>query len=397
MNFKKIILPLILFLMLMPFMVNAETCDLDKISIDSITIKEKVGNATEIEQPVIEGKKIKVNLKMMEVNDSIEYKLVIKNDSNEDYELDKNSFDANSDYIEYTLKSNDENLVVKAGKTKEVYLKVQYKNEVPNASFNEGKFNDNKSYVLNLSNGQTIAVPDTIKNPKTGDSLIMLILICILCVGITMYVVLSKKKINKFMVLLLTLIITIPASVYALCKIEITVESNVTIEKGLEVAYLLNDGKILFEDNEKDYFKTSSTECETIYIGETKYNYCSEMIKKDSTFYLAGATVNLKEVNIKFLDIDYVNECEYTPKEVYRCDSSVPIEEYSFNRWYYDNLWNQYGYTYDTTDKQVMNFATYNFDDWDSGGYFSVNAPQTFTMPNHSVLFVALNSNEEAG
>ena len=65
MNFKKIILPLILFLMIMPFMVNAETCDLDKISIDSITIKEKVGNATEIEQPVIEGKKIKVNLKMM--------------------------------------------------------------------------------------------------------------------------------------------------------------------------------------------------------------------------------------------------------------------------------------------------------------------------------------------
>lgn len=396
MNFKKIILPLILFLMIMPFMVNAETCDYDKISIDSITIKEKVGNATEIEQPVIEEKKIKVNLKMMEVNDSIEYKLVIKNDSNEDYELDKNSFDANSDYMEYTLKSNDENLVVKAGKTKEVYLKVQYKNEVPEIFFKDGKFNDNKSYVLNLSNGQTIAIPDTIKNPKTGDRLIMLILICILCVGITMYVVLSKKKINKFMVLLLTLMITIPVSVYALCKIEITVESNVTIERGLEVAYLLNGEKVLFEDNEKDYFKTSFTECETIYIGETKYNYCSEMIKKDTTLYPAGATVNLKVVNIKFLDIDYVNECEYTPEEVYRCDSSVPIKDYSINRWYYDNLWNEYGYTYDTTDKQVMNFASYNFDYWDSDGYFSVNAPQTFTMSNHSALF-AQGSNRGQG
>ena len=394
MNFKKIILPLILFLMLMPFMVNAETCDLDKISIDSITIKEKVGNATEIEPPVIEGKKIKVNLKMMEVNDSIEYKLAIKNDSNEDYELDKNSFDANSDYIEYTLKSNDKNLVVKAGKTKEVYLKVQYKNEVPNASFNEGKFNNNKSFVLNLSNGQTIAVPDIIKNPKTGYSLIMLILICILCVGITMYAVLSKKKINKFMMLLLTLMITIPASVYALCKIDITVESNVTIEKGLEVAYLLNDGKVLFEDNEKDYFKTNFTECETIYIGETKYNYCSWMIKKDTTLYLAGSTANLKEANIKFLVFDYVSECEYTPENIYRCDSNIPIEEYSINRWCYDNVFNQYGYTYDSTDKQVMNFATYYSDYWDSDSYFMVNAPQTFTMPNHSVLFAVKEGHE---
>lgn len=234
MKLKRLILPVMIFLMLMPFIVNAETCDIDKITIDSVTIKEKTDNVTEVEQPVIDGKQIKVNLKMMEVNDSIEYKLVVKNDSSEDYELDKNSLNANSDYIEYTLKTDEDNLVVKAGKTKDVYLKVQYKNEVPASSFTDGKFNDNKSFVLNLSNGQTIEVTDTIKNPKTGDSLAFLILICILCVGITMYMVLSRKKLNKFMVLLLTLIVTIPASVYALCKIEITVESNVAIEKEIQ-------------------------------------------------------------------------------------------------------------------------------------------------------------------
>ena len=253
---KKFILPILLLFMFIPFVVNAESCDLDKITIDSVTIKEKTDNVTEVEQPVIDGKKIKVNLKMMKVNDSIEYKLVVKNDSSEDYELDKNSLTANSDYIEYTLKADDDSLVVEAGKSKEVYLKVQYKNEVPDSSFADGKFNDNKSFVLNLSNGQTIEVSDIIKNPKTGDSLAFLILICMLCVGITMYMVLSRKKLNKFMVLLLTLMITIPASVYALCKIEITFESNVTIEKGLEVAYLLHGENVLFEDNEKDYIKT---------------------------------------------------------------------------------------------------------------------------------------------
>ena len=154
MNFKKLILPVILFLMLMPFMVNAETCDLDKITIDSVTIKEKTDNVTEVEQPIIEGKKIKVNLKVMEVNDSIEYKITIKNDSNEDYELGKNSLNVNSDYIEYTLKTADDGLIVKSGETKDVYLKVQYKNEVPDNEFSDGKFNDNKSFVLNLSNDQ---------------------------------------------------------------------------------------------------------------------------------------------------------------------------------------------------------------------------------------------------
>ena len=231
MKLKKLILPVILFLMLMPFMVNAETCNLNKITIDSVTIKEKTNNVTEVEQPVIDGKKIKVNLKMMQVNDSIEYKLTLKNDSNEDYELDKNNFNANSDYIEYTLKTDDDSLVVEAGKSKEVYLKVQYKNEVPSTAYTDGKYNDNKSFVLNLSNSVMNDGTDTIVNPKTGDSLIFLMLICIICVGITMCMVLSRKKLNKFMVLLLTLMITIPASVYALCKTEITIESDVTIEK----------------------------------------------------------------------------------------------------------------------------------------------------------------------
>lgn len=86
----------------------------------------------------------------MEVNDSIEYKLVVKNDSSEEYELDENSLTANSDYIEYTLKTDDDSWVVEARKSKQVYLKVQYKNDVPDSSFADGKFNDNKSFVLNL-------------------------------------------------------------------------------------------------------------------------------------------------------------------------------------------------------------------------------------------------------
>ena len=41
---KKFILPVLLFLMFIPFYVNAETCDTDKITISSITMENKSDN-----------------------------------------------------------------------------------------------------------------------------------------------------------------------------------------------------------------------------------------------------------------------------------------------------------------------------------------------------------------
>ncbi len=394
-SMKKFLLLILLFIVLMPFVANAETCDLNKITIDSVTIKEKTDNVTEIEQPVIEGKKIKVNLKMKKVNDSIEYKMVVKNDSNEDFELDNNSFNVNSDYIEYNIKTDDDTLIVKAGKTKEIYLKIQYKNEVPDNVFTDGKFNDTKSFLLNISNDQTIEVPDTIKNPDTGDNFIFYFLIFILCICITIYMVLIKKKLNIYMSLLLVLMIMMPSSVHALCKMEIDIESNVTIEKSYEVGYLnLYEG--WYTDEElANYQKTPSTECYLFYKGDEKFNVCSNIIIKDNKLYSPGETVNLRAINNrKYSDryfdaeIHSLMQCEESSDGTRRCPSDVEELSDTIETWEYDNHWNQYGYIYDTTDKQIMNFNTYNYDSWDINGYFNVIAPQTFTMPNHSVLFV---------
>lgn len=54
MNSKKLVMLVMILLMLMPFMVNVETCDIDKITIDSVVIKEKTDNVIEVEQPVID-------------------------------------------------------------------------------------------------------------------------------------------------------------------------------------------------------------------------------------------------------------------------------------------------------------------------------------------------------
>ena len=225
---KKFILPILLFLMFIPLYVNAETCDTDKITIDNITIENKSNNVEEIEEATANGKNINLNLSMSEVGDSIEYKFIVKNDSNEDYELDKNSFNLSSDYIEYTLDTEDDTNIVKANSSKVVSLKVNYANELPDDAFESGTYNDNKSMTLNLSTGDIINVPDTLKNPNTGVQSYILILFLILLISITAYVILKKKKYAKFMILI---IVMVPIGVYALCKCEISIESNIIIKQ----------------------------------------------------------------------------------------------------------------------------------------------------------------------
>ena len=121
---KKFILPILLFLMFIPYIVNAETCDTDKITIKNIAIESKSDNVEELSQATASGKNINLNLSMSEVGDNIEYKFVVKNDSNKDYELDKTSLNLNSDYINYLFETEDNSNVVKANSSKTVTLRV---------------------------------------------------------------------------------------------------------------------------------------------------------------------------------------------------------------------------------------------------------------------------------
>ena len=228
---KKIILPILLFMMFIPYVVNAETCDTDKITIENIAIESKSDNVEELEAATASGKNINLNLSMSEVGDSIEYRFVVKNDSNEDYELDKTSLNLNSDYINYSFETEDNSNIVKAKSTKNVTLRVEYKTEVPEVKFENGTYKDNKTMIVQLSNDNTINVPDTFKNPNTGvQTYILLILILFILSG-SLYILLKKKKYAQFMILIIGIAILIPISVYAICKCNIQIESNIVINK----------------------------------------------------------------------------------------------------------------------------------------------------------------------
>ena len=114
---KKVFL-IIMTILLIPVLVNAETCDNDKVYIDSISI-DKNNNVEEIGQATANGKNINLTLGVSNVGDNIRYKIVVKNDSNEDYVVDKNSINISSKYMDYTIESDNSN-VVKARSSKTI-------------------------------------------------------------------------------------------------------------------------------------------------------------------------------------------------------------------------------------------------------------------------------------
>ena len=214
---KKQIL-LLFILLLLPFRVNAETCNKNDIKIDSITVKDKSNNVQEKEKTTINQNKINMNLDMKEVGDFIEYEIVVKNDSKEDYYLNNNSLVSNSNYIEYSIKPKDNSNTIKAKSSKTFYVKVSYKTTVDKTAYQDGNFVDNNEFVLPISNSENI-------NPSTGVNIIF-ISICVLIVLIS----LSSLSKRSELILILALLL-IPTGVLAICKTDIVIESTINIKK----------------------------------------------------------------------------------------------------------------------------------------------------------------------
>ena len=211
-------------ILFIPLIINAETCDNDKITLELLANETHYeGNVTVKSDPVINGKNINVDLVMFDQGDAVGYVFDIINNSNEDYEIDKNSFNINSDYINYSLNLEDNSTIVKAGTRQRASLIVEYANPVPTDTLLAGPVTDNKTITVNLSAGQDI------ENPKTGVHDLLMIII-LLSLSLITFLVLRKKKYIKILVIIIVSAFIIPISVYAICKCEIKIESNIKIE-----------------------------------------------------------------------------------------------------------------------------------------------------------------------
>ena len=291
-----------LILLLMPFIVFAEECDISKITIISIEQSEINGNTEVISEPIIKDGNIKLNLKMYEVDDSITYDLTIKNDSDEDYVIDEDTFKTDSDYIEYSLKTNDNTNVVKSRSSKNVTLTVTYKKEVEDNLLSNNKFDASNSLKLSLNTNEKEKELDVIttdnikevKNPITSVSSMLLIIVLLLITTIIIYVLITRKnKYTKYIMFIL-LVLIVP-TVYAICKVDIEVESKIEIEKKEKlfdkIAELSNDNFCItkYENEVTDEVGVTAT-ANNVYVDKCAdkrnvvfNNFCWQVIRTTNT------------------------------------------------------------------------------------------------------------------
>ena len=225
-------------LLFIPFVVNAEECDISNITITSIEQSDINGNTLVVNEPTINGVNIGFDLKMYDVGDSITYYIEIKNDSEEDYMIDEDTFKTDSSYIEYSLKTNDNTNVVKAQSVKGVTLIVEYKKEVEDKLLSNNKYDASNTLKLSLSaegkekelNIITTSNIEDVKNPLTNTSSMMLIsLVSLTTIIITCILIKRKNKYTKYIIIILSIVLV--PTVYAMCQVDIEVDSKIEIEK----------------------------------------------------------------------------------------------------------------------------------------------------------------------
>ena len=98
---RKELLLIISVLLIIPTVIFAETCTDNNITIEEIKLVDKSAEAKELESAKLENKKINLNIEMASVGDYLTYEIFVKNGTEEDYALDKSSFQNVSDYFEF--------------------------------------------------------------------------------------------------------------------------------------------------------------------------------------------------------------------------------------------------------------------------------------------------------
>jgi hypothetical protein len=230
---KKIIifLSIILFFLFIP-KVYAST----NVSIESVTLDSKSADTEIINEATFEGLSINFDIKFKNVDDFAKYEIVINNQADEDYEITNNIED--SEYISYEISDVDSNILTKNSKTT-IYITIKYTTKIPNEEYENGSFVEKNNITINLANEEQepVETPNEeveeeksiLENPKTQNGLHIIIIILLINLGLL--IIFRKHKPQRYIGILLICCSLIPLSIGALKQLQITVNSNITVDK----------------------------------------------------------------------------------------------------------------------------------------------------------------------
>ena len=310
--YKKVKLLLLSIIFLVPFMVFAEskvenTDHSGDVYIASSELIKLSDGVEEVEKPTLKDLNVKFNIRFSEVNQSIEYKLIIKNISNKDYNISTDNSFNKSDYITYNFKYDDGSDIIKANSEEEMLVTIVYTKEVPDDKLTDGKFTEDNAMSLNLS--------DEITNPSTilqryGVNILLIIITCV----VAFYFLKTKNIKNSLKVLLLGLML-IPLTARSLDSIKVTIDSHVEVEKSSEFCYYtyIDEGIVNGTETSEIHPEVQASEVQALlrYPGvQALYKYrkgmtWSEYLNSDYNKITDSTTISYyKQLNAK----DYMNK-----------------------------------------------------------------------------------------
>ena len=361
----------------------------DNVKIKSVELVDKSVNTTETSKATFDGLEMNFNIRFLSVDDYAKYKVVVENKENKDYEISVDSEFNTSKYITYEYeKANN----IKANSESEVYVTVKYKNKVDDSNLVNGKYIENNNAVLKLSS-------NGVSNPSTSNNII-LIIISLMIIVVVLYILFKNKKSRKISVFVLLGLLSMPLFVNAVEQLKLTVNSNVSIEKGYHVDFEYDK---YIKASEADDYNMSNAYCYgSVYEGsiseENKYLYCTNVAYKGKKLYAAGDNVNVSDIDTPIITDFDLGDCKYDDgtawsswndsKDVIcplheKIDTDTVIDAYMYSSDY--NV--DYGYEVNESDYSVMNFMNVD-DNWENSKEIYINKNTSFTMPSHDVLFV---------
>ena len=218
---------LLILLLLVPFVVRAKECDENCIKIESVEAVNK-SDGVEDKEPYFDNRELDLDVKLSKMNDTIKYKIVVENTSDEEYLIDNKSLEKGNEHISFSYTSEDDNLIIKGGSKKDFYVEITYNNLIKNDSYEKGKYNYQDNMVLQLSSYSKENPLTSIINPETSVGRITIVSLVFIISGIVIVILTKKKKYVYFIVL--GVICSIPI-VRALCSSTIKININVDVEK----------------------------------------------------------------------------------------------------------------------------------------------------------------------
>ena len=254
-NRIKILLSIIF---LLPIMVFAD----DKI-VQNINPKENIYIASselieitpgveEVSQPTIKDWNIKFNIKFSKVNQSIKYKLIVKNTSKKDYNVTIEPTFNKSNYITYNYKYSDKSNILEANTEKEMIITITYSKEVPTNKLHDGKFiEDNLMYI---------SVNDNLINPKTIIQKYSINIMLLIITGLIAFYLLKTKNIKNSLKIFMFGLLLIPIATKAFDIIRLTIHSNVEIDT---ISDKLLYRKLISNEASNKTYKTGISEITT--------------------------------------------------------------------------------------------------------------------------------------